>query len=143
MKKFEEMRKSLQEEMERRFQEIQIKEKREREKRITPLVSRYTSLMEDVVRKAAEQHIDSLEKMNFKKAEARQRLAAFMAEEIAQIAEMDTHPDLDGDVGDTESKPSSRPRKTVERVPEAPETDSVSRITEEKQNPTVTDDGAV
>lgn len=110
LKKFEEMRTKMQRKHEEDMARLVEEEKKERQKRVGPLVSRYTNLFQDVVTKALNDRVDDLEATRFRKGEIRQRLEAAVALEVAALlAARESLESDDNEVGDSvkENVPSS------------------------------------
>lgn len=85
LSKFEKQRRELEEEMKKKLAKIASDEKKEREKRIAPLVSKYTNVFEEVVKKIVTENVERLEGVKFKKTEVKKRLENIFAQELEVI----------------------------------------------------------
>lgn len=82
LSKFEEAREKLQREMEEKLKKLEQDEKKEREKRISPLLSKYVNLMEEMFGKELNDRVESLDGVKFKKTDAKKRLEDFVKTEV-------------------------------------------------------------
>lgn len=82
LSKFEEAREKLQREMEEKLKKLEEDEKKEREKRISPLLSKYVNLMDEMFGKELNDRVESLDGVKFKKTDVKKRLEDFVKSEI-------------------------------------------------------------
>ena len=82
LEKFDKMREQIQREMEEKLARIEEDEAKERERRIAPLVSKYTSLVEEVSKRAISRKVESLGGVKFKKADIKKRFEKIFEDEI-------------------------------------------------------------
>lgn len=82
LSKFEEAREKLQREMEEKLKKLEEDEKKEREKRISPLLSKYVNLMDEMFGKELNERVESLDGVKFKKTDVKKRLEDFVKSEI-------------------------------------------------------------
>lgn len=85
LKKFEERRLMMQKKHEEEMARLQDEEQKERQKRVAPLVSRYTTLFEDVLTKMLNDRVEDLDKATFRKAQVRQRMESMLADEVSVL----------------------------------------------------------
>lgn len=85
LSKFEEAREKIQREMEEKLKKLQEDEKKEREKRISPLLSKYVNLMDEMFGKELNERVESLDGVKFKKTEVKKRLEDFVKSEIETL----------------------------------------------------------
>lgn len=100
LKKFEERRLLAQRKHEEEMARLYEEEKKERQKRVAPLIARYTNIFQDVVTKALNDRVDDLESPKFRKAGVRQRLEAAFALEIVALLGEDSSDDGESDQQD-------------------------------------------
>jgi hypothetical protein len=125
--KFEKMREKIQQEAEEKLAKLMEEEKKERDRRIKPLISKYVNLFEDVLDKALQENVEKLENPKFKKTDIRKRLEAFIESELALII-LEQDDVEDGSLPEEEQKktdavkPSvtrSGSKKSDEKIPDA------------------------
>lgn len=93
LKKFEERRLMMQKKHEEDLARLQEEEQKERQKRVAPLVSRYSTLFEDVLTKMLNDRVEDLDKATFRKTQVRQRIEAMLVEEMAALIGADSDPE--------------------------------------------------
>jgi hypothetical protein len=82
LSKFEEAKIKLRQKMDAELKKLDEEEKKEKEKRISPLSSKYTNLMEEVCLKILGERVEEIENVKFKKTEVKKRLLDIMESEI-------------------------------------------------------------
>lgn len=99
-KKFDLRRAEIEEEFKRKLDALEEQEKKEREKRIKPIVEKFAQVAEQEARKFLEENDDVLEDFSFRKRE----VSAAMAEMIdAFFGQGDDEEDASGESGDDTS----------------------------------------
>lgn len=126
MKKFDERRALIQKKAEQELARLLAEEQKEKERRIGPLVSKYTNLFEDVLTKALEDQVDLLDNVKFKKTTTRKRMMDFIMSEVNfLIVETEGDEDLPEVNEEKSTTEQSQPgEKTVSDSSSAPKSES-------------------
>lgn len=113
LSKYEELRRKIQMEAEQKLAKLEEEERKEKERRIKPLVSKYVNLTEEVLDKILKDKVEELETVRFRKTDARKRLEEIFTSEIDRIIMESSENSMSGN-GDDED--DSKPTE-IEEVP--------------------------
>ena len=112
LKKFEERRLEIERKMQEELARIAEEERKEKERRVAPLASKFTTIFQDVVTKALNERVEELEAPRFRKAAIRQRLEAAVRTEIDALIqggeEEDVADDASSVVVEKPAKPATK-----------------------------------